>query len=228
MILALDKTPLDIRHTKKPHRLFESRNRSKRKQYRLENNPSNMYSGNRFNRSKFPSEVEAAFPITKQKSYELRQLAQPTKSMITYYMISANILFSLHQDILKDEFYKLALKHPIFRTGFDLDTYEEPLQIVYKNALMPLCIADLRLLSFTQQKKALVIWFNTQKQQPFELSHAPLVRAQIHLKTNQTALLSFICHSGLLEIKQFVLLFQEFLSAYQIRYEMEIPFTIKQ
>src|SRR5690242_8354034 len=95
---------------------------------------------------------------------------------ITYGQIQApyNILK------LRSAIKQLVLRHPILRTSFDLSTFTEPLQLVHRNASVPIRVDDLGHLSSLEQERVLEDWIATERNRRFEWTQAPLLHLQVH------------------------------------------------
>ncbi|PYS75168.1 MAG: hypothetical protein DMF66_20175, partial [Acidobacteria bacterium] len=72
------------------------------------------------------------------------------------------------------------------RTTFDLSSYTEPLQLVHRQADAPLPVDDLRLLPPDEQEAAIDAWLEDEKRRDFDWNKAPLLRFQVHLRSDET------------------------------------------
>ncbi len=71
--------------------------------------------------------------------------------------------------------------HPVLRTGFDLKSYGEPLQVVLRTAAMEVVWEDLRELDEAEQEAHLAAFTAREKRRLFELMRPPMLRYSIHL-----------------------------------------------
>src|SRR6185295_11379740 len=79
---------------------------------------------------------------------------------------------------------RLAERHSIFRTSFDLIHFSEPLQLLHSKVTVPVTLEDLRLVPPAAQKSALVAWVEQEKRNAFDWSVAPLMRLHVQRYTN--------------------------------------------
>src|SRR5687768_16471599 len=81
---------------------------------------------------------------------------------------------------------RVVKRHPFLRTSFDLTSFREPLQLVHREASMPVPIADLRGLPEAEQEQLLDALVRREKREIFDLSRPPQVRFLIHRRTDDT------------------------------------------
>ncbi|MEU7908328.1 amino acid adenylation domain-containing protein [Actinoplanes sp. NPDC049118] len=72
----------------------------------------------------------------------------------------------------------------ILRTGIDLVSYSEPLQLVYADVAAPVGYTDLRGLAYEQQRAALRAYVQSEFAHRFDLARAPLFRIHLHQLTD--------------------------------------------
>ncbi len=61
-------------------------------------------------------------------------------------------------DRLEEALRRLMARHAVLRTSFALSGYSRPLQLVHREAAVPLEVVDLRELDEAAQQKALAAW----------------------------------------------------------------------
>lgn len=81
---------------------------------------------------------------------------------------------------------RMAERHEILRTSFDLKSFSEPLQLVHTETLIPLVVEDLRALSIEAQSAHLEHWFEEEKGRRFVWEQPPLVRLMVHRRTDES------------------------------------------
>ncbi|HLP58584.1 MAG TPA: condensation domain-containing protein, partial [Candidatus Deferrimicrobium sp.] len=93
----------------------------------------------------------------------------------------------------------LVRKNEILRTGFNLDEFEEPIQIVYKEPLLNLFYTDLRSLSPEEQVDRIQGWLSDDQRNPFDASKYPLWRMHIFTFANDRFYLVLTVHHAILD-----------------------------
>nr|WP_161558128.1 non-ribosomal peptide synthetase [Streptomyces antimycoticus] len=69
-----------------------------------------------------------------------------------------------------------AARHPALRTGFDLGHFSEPLQLVWKEAEIPLAVDDLRGLGEAERRARTAAVLSEERSRPFSWTDVPLLR----------------------------------------------------
>jgi amino acid adenylation domain-containing protein len=72
------------------------------------------------------------------------------------------------------------------RTSFNLSSYSEPLQLVHRDAELPVRFEDLRKLSPADQKEVIRNYTESEQRNRFDLSRPALLRFCIHRRTDET------------------------------------------
>jgi amino acid adenylation domain-containing protein len=73
-------------------------------------------------------------------------------------------------------------RHPILRTSFDLTGYSEPLQLVHREASLPVLVEDLRGFPHDEQERIIDELLRSEKRRLFDFSQPPQLRFFIHLR----------------------------------------------
>ncbi|HLP61915.1 MAG TPA: amino acid adenylation domain-containing protein, partial [Candidatus Deferrimicrobium sp.] len=133
------------------------------------------------------------------------------KGMVFSYMKYARmgiyhdqLVYPLYYKDFDIELFKKALtllvrKNEILRTGFNLDEFEEPVQVVYKEPKLNLVYTDLAGLPQDKQFYRIEEWLSEDRKNPFESSKHPLWRMQIFTLGNDRLYLGFIIHHAILD-----------------------------
>src|ERR1051326_7052807 len=90
-------------------------------------------------------------------------------------------------------------QHPSRRTSFDMSNYGQALQLVHQTAEVPLQVDDIRRLSATEQEEFLKDWYKSDKREHFVWTRTPLLRFQIHLRTDQSFQFTLSFHHAILD-----------------------------
>ncbi|MEJ1929594.1 amino acid adenylation domain-containing protein, partial [Nostoc sp. NIES-2111] len=166
--------------------------------------------------SKMPESVEDAYPLSQLQAgmFFHSELSQE-QTQATYHNIT-----TLH---LKAPFYLeklqivvqcLAERHPILRTSFHLNTFSQPLQLVHRQVTIPLQVVDLRHLSADEQQQELAAWLEVEQSYKFDWEKAPLLRLQIHRRSEETFQFSFTEHHAILDGWSIALMLTELFTEY--------------
>jgi len=81
---------------------------------------------------------------------------------------------------------RVVARHPILRTGFDLSSFSEPMQLVYREAELPFMVGDLRHLDEAGRDAALDEYLLAERRRPFDHSRPPLLRFALHRLTDES------------------------------------------
>ncbi|HKR12706.1 MAG TPA: AMP-binding protein, partial [Pyrinomonadaceae bacterium] len=154
-------------------------------------------------RSRMPDEVEDAYPLTMLQSGMLFHREYSPDTAIYHDITSIQLRGQLDTQVLKTAIRQLAARHPMLRTAFDLTSFSEPLQLVYRTAgraaEIPLEEIDLSLLSEPEQNAQLEEWRETQKMRVFDSSQPPLLRFTVHRRSEESLQFTMNCHHVILD-----------------------------
>ncbi|MBW4617799.1 MAG: amino acid adenylation domain-containing protein [Cyanosarcina radialis HA8281-LM2] len=150
-------------------------------------------------RAMLPADVEDAYPLTALQMGMLFHSEYNPDSAVYHNVSSVHLQAPFDWEKLQIAIRDLVDRHPILRTSFDLTKYREPLQLVRKKVDIPLPVEDLRHLSVAEQDNILGLWFEAEKKHPFAYQNAPLLRFQIHRRSEETFQFSFTEHHAILD-----------------------------
>jgi amino acid adenylation domain-containing protein len=150
-------------------------------------------------RAKVPAGVEDAYPLTQLQGglvfhSELRPDTAVYHDIFSYHLGGACDVRALRRAIRR-----LAARHPILRTSFDLTSYGEPLQLVHRSVEMRLPVEDLRHLDPRAQERVLAAMVEAEKARPFVWNEAPLWHCRCHLRGAGSYQFTMICHHAILD-----------------------------
>jgi amino acid adenylation domain-containing protein/FkbM family methyltransferase len=94
---------------------------------------------------------------------------------------------------------QLMVRHPILRTSFDLTNFSQPLQLVHREARVPLIIEDLRALSTASQQEIVSSLIESERRTRFDWTVAPLIRFKAHRRTDETFQFTWCEHHSILD-----------------------------
>lgn len=150
-------------------------------------------------RARLPDGVEDAYPLAMLQTGMIFH-SQYTASSTAYLNVSSiHLQTTFDREALAAALKELTRRHPILRTSFDLSAFSEPLQLVHREAEIPLQVDDLSALSPAEQKQVIANWINDEQSHEFDLSRAPLLRFHVHVRSEGTFQLSWTEHHVILD-----------------------------
>ncbi|TMC15076.1 MAG: amino acid adenylation domain-containing protein, partial [Chloroflexi bacterium] len=150
-------------------------------------------------RWRLPADVEDAYPLTMQQAGTVFHSQYDPASAVYHDIVSYHLAMPLNYELLQTALEQLAAGHPMLRTSFDLHSFSEPLQLIHRRVTIPLQCQDLRGLSPQEQDERLRAWFEEEKSRPFVWTQAPLLRFQLHLRSESTCQLTLSWHHAVLD-----------------------------
>jgi amino acid adenylation domain-containing protein len=115
----------------------------------------------------------------------------------------------------KQAWQKVVDRHPILRTAFYWQDLEKPYQVVYQKVELPWNLEDWRQFSAEVQQQKLEAFLQSDRQQGFELSQAPLIRLNLFRLSDNTYEFVWSSHHLLLDGWSESLVFKEVYAFYQ-------------
>jgi amino acid adenylation domain-containing protein len=153
----------------------------------------------REDRLRLPDEIEDAYPLTKLQLGMLFHTELSPDRAIYQNISSYHLRAALDIDVLRKSAQQLVNRHPVLRTCFDLNSFSEPLQLVFRTVEAPLQVDDLRHLSSTKQAQAINDWIESEKQRSFDWQQPPLFRLHVHLRDEQSYQFTLVEHHAILD-----------------------------
>jgi amino acid adenylation domain-containing protein len=150
-------------------------------------------------RSRLPEGMEDAYPLAMMQAGMLFHGELGAESSIYHNTVSTFLAALFDEEKLNAAIQRLAARHALLRTSFDLTGFSEPLQLVHRTTHIPVCIDDLRHLSEAEQDRALDEWFERETRNLFDWSKAPLLRFHVHLRGEDRFQLSWSEHHAILD-----------------------------
>ncbi|MFE6872840.1 condensation domain-containing protein, partial [Kitasatospora sp. NPDC057692] len=89
----------------------------------------------------------------------------------------------------------VTARHEMLRTSFHLDGYTQPLQVVHATAVVPVAVHDLRGLDEAERRAAVQEFVARERDLPFDLERAPLLRMTAHVEDDGWRLGLTVCHA---------------------------------
>ncbi|WP_442937364.1 non-ribosomal peptide synthase/polyketide synthase [Nostoc sp.] len=110
---------------------------------------------------------------------------------------------------------QVVARHPVFRTAFLWESLSQPVQVVYRQVNVTVETYDWRELSALEQQQELETFLDSERQQGFQLSLAPLMRLHLIQLDRNTYQFVWCHHHLLLDGWSSPLVFQDLLEFYQ-------------
>ncbi|MGW6985773.1 condensation domain-containing protein, partial [Streptomyces sp. NPDC054932] len=121
----------------------------------------------------------------------------------------------------------MSRRHEALRTSFDLTTYSAPLQLVHAEAEIPVTTADLRHLDDVQQAEYVQEFIARERDLPFDVAAAPLIRISAHLVSDDAWRLTMTqCHA-ITEGWSYHTLLMELVDAYRSASPVAEPLPVR-
>ncbi|HEY0602078.1 MAG TPA: amino acid adenylation domain-containing protein, partial [Herpetosiphonaceae bacterium] len=149
-------------------------------------------------RRRIPQGIEDAYPLAMLQAGTLYHMALAPESNIYHNTDSFHLRTKTPFDLalFQQAVAAVVARHSILRTGFDLTSYSEPLQLVHARAVLPVVLEDVRQLSFEEQERLIAELIEQEKQHRFDLNKPTLLRFFVHLRTDDSFQFTLTeCHS---------------------------------
>ncbi|HYG79906.1 MAG TPA: condensation domain-containing protein, partial [Pyrinomonadaceae bacterium] len=150
-------------------------------------------------RLRLPEGLEDAYPLTRLQAGMLFHSELNQDSAMYHNVATVQLGLKLDAEKLEQAVALLAARHPVLRTSFHLNEFSEPLQLVHREAVIPLRVHDLRHLTHEQQEAELARWFEAEKADKFEWTKPPLIRFAVHRRGEETSQFSWTEHHAILD-----------------------------
>ncbi|WP_433347637.1 amino acid adenylation domain-containing protein [Micromonospora sp. CA-111912] len=143
---------------------------------------------------RLPAGVQDAYPLTLlQQGMLFHQLEQNSYLNVTTTLVRCAVFDG---ELLRQAFDRVVQRHPVLRSGFDLATCSEPLQLVWRHVGVDLPVVDWRDRDDAEVQRGLRDWMAEQRRQPFDLTRPPLVRFTAHRVSDTEFWFSAVeCHA---------------------------------
>ncbi len=126
--------------------------------------------------SSLKEEIEDIYPLSSMQQGMLFHSLHTPDEGVYFIQSSWGMQGNLNVEAFELAWQQVVERHPILRTAFVWTGHDKPLQVVYRNLLVPLEILDWRELSSVEQEQQLEAFLLSDRQQSFQLSLAPLMR----------------------------------------------------
>jgi amino acid adenylation domain-containing protein len=135
--------------------------------------------------ARLPVGLEDAYPMAQLQTGMVFHSDLDPASAIFHDVFSFRLKMGFDATVLARAVRRLAGRHAIFRTSFDLGMYSQPLQLVHRNVEVPLTVEDLRALAPEAQRQSLVAWVEQEKRNRFDWNAAPFLRLHVQRQADE-------------------------------------------
>jgi amino acid adenylation domain-containing protein/non-ribosomal peptide synthase protein (TIGR01720 family) len=115
----------------------------------------------------------------------------------------------------EEAWQQAAARHSVLRTSFFWEEVEEPMQVVYRQAKLPLEQHDWREINATEQKQKLEAFLEADRDRGYQLSEPPLMRLALIQMTDEVYQFIWSNHHIIFDGWSRFVLFNEVLEIYQ-------------
>ncbi|NOX37607.1 MAG: amino acid adenylation domain-containing protein, partial [Calditrichaeota bacterium] len=164
---------------------------------------------------KEPRQVEDIYPLTPMQQGMLFHYLLAPQSGIYVEQLSATLKGKLDMEAFRRAWEMVLKRHSILRTGFVWEGLEEPHQVVYREAKIPVEVKDWRSVSPEDRQQRLLNFLNEQRRRGFDLHQPPLMRVHILQLEADTVQLVWTYHHLLVDGWAVPILLNELFTLYQ-------------
>ncbi|MDJ0840207.1 MAG: non-ribosomal peptide synthase/polyketide synthase, partial [Acidobacteriota bacterium] len=130
-------------------------------------------------RAQLPEGVEDAYPMSRLQLGMIYHQELSPETLPYHNVVSFLIQGRLQHELFERAVAATVARHPIFRTGFFLNQFEQPLQLVFKQAQLPVTWEDLSHLNEQAAKQRELGYVQQERSNPFDLKKPTLLRFHI-------------------------------------------------
>ncbi|WP_186137173.1 amino acid adenylation domain-containing protein [Burkholderia gladioli] len=134
--------------------------------------------------ARLPAGIEDAYPLTYLQRGMVYHNQQASEDASIYHDV-----FSYRFGVPAWDEAKLRLaldamtrRHPVLRTSFDFDRFDEPMQLVHAEGRVPLTVVDLSGQDEAEQERVIAEFVEAERKTRVALEVAPLLRVFIHVR----------------------------------------------
>ena len=162
-----------------------------------------------------PRNVEDAYPLAQLQTGMIFHLMLDTAAGIYQNVDSIQIEGPLNIGVFQETVNYLVSKHAVLRTSFDFTSFLEPLQLVHKAISLNIEVVDWTGIELAEQERLIDTLVDAEKQRLFLLTHPPLIRFLIHIRSNNSFQLTIPHHHAILDGWSITALCAEMFHVYQ-------------
>jgi amino acid adenylation domain-containing protein len=166
-----------------------------------------------------PSDVIDAYPTAAMQLGILFECELAEEGGLYHDLLSVDLTGQFDLSALQQALATACARHEILRTSFDVGDSREPIQLVHREATVPVTVEDLsgRATDAKECDAALRGWWQREQSIPFDLAHPPLVRCHVLLRSAESWQLSLSVHHVVVDGWSLARLMTEVLLDYDAR-----------
>jgi amino acid adenylation domain-containing protein len=146
-----------------------------------------------------PEGAEDAYPLTLLQAGMLFHMELSPQEPPYHNVDSVHLRAPFEPVAFRAAVQRTVARHPVLRTSFHLEGFFEPLQIVHREAVLPVQVEDLQHLSFDEQERVLDGIVQSEKRRLFDFTRPPQLRFFIHLRSADTFQLTLTENHAILD-----------------------------
>jgi amino acid adenylation domain-containing protein len=168
-------------------------------------------------RALLPEDVSDAYPVSQVQLGMLVEMSLDEAQAMYHNVDAFRVRDALPFDVqaLQRAATELVARHEILRTGFHLTDFSTPLQLVHAAVEIPVTVTDLTHLAEVEQDGAVKAGLALERATPFDMTQAPGIRFNAHVRSATDWQLVFTHAHPILEGWSYHSLMAEVLDLYQ-------------
>ncbi|MEH2136767.1 non-ribosomal peptide synthase/polyketide synthase [Nostoc sp.] len=159
--------------------------------------------------------IEDIYPLSPMQEGMLFESLYAPDSGVYFEQITCILTGNLNVKIFEQAWQQVVARHPVFRTAFLWESLSQPVQVVYRQVNVTVETYNWRDLSTQEQQQQLEIFLDSERQQGFQVSQAPLMRLHLIQLDGNTYQFVWCHHHLLLDGWSSPLVFKDLLDFYQ-------------
>ncbi|MFN6441938.1 MAG: amino acid adenylation domain-containing protein, partial [Nostoc sp. DedSLP01] len=159
--------------------------------------------------------IEDIYPLSPMQEGMLFDSLYAPDSGVYFEQITCILTGNLNIKTFEQAWQQVVARHPVFRTAFLWESLSQPVQVVYRQVNVKVETYDWRKLSAQEQQQQLETFLDSERQQGFQTSQAPLMRLHLIQLDGNTYQFVWCHHHLLLDGWSSPLVFQDLLEFYQ-------------
>jgi amino acid adenylation domain-containing protein len=137
-------------------------------------------------RARMPEGAVDAYPLSRTQLGMLYHQEKNADAPLYHGLTSFLLRLPFDGEAMERAVMHTVDRHPNLRTGFDLSSFSEPMQVVYAASSSPLEVTDLRDISGDEQQAHLKAYWLAEQDRAFDLPVPPQMRFHVHRLTDET------------------------------------------
>ncbi|MFE2407683.1 amino acid adenylation domain-containing protein [Kitasatospora sp. NPDC059408] len=143
--------------------------------------------------------LDDAYPMTALQVGMVYHMASDPRVLPYVNAASYRLPYRFDEDAFDRAVRSVVARHPVLRTGFDLATFAEPMQLVHREAELPVAVEDLRALTPAEQERAVDELMERERRRPFDVERPPMLRLAAQVLTDDSFQWTMVEHHAILD-----------------------------